>query len=76
MDKMFCMGVAIGMVGGALIAVNSNKARTLIKKSQDEAIEKMNCLMDEKLKDFSSKSGSSAGSSSGMTDYNKDVAAD
>ncbi len=70
------MGVAVGLVGGALIAVNSNKARTLIKKSQDEVMEKANCLMDEKLKDFSSKSGSSAGSSSGMTDDNKDAAAD
>ena len=50
MEKMFCIGLALGMVGGALIVANSYKARSLVKKSQTEVMDKVNEMMDEKLK--------------------------
>ncbi len=50
MEKLFCLGVALGMVGGALIVANSYKARSLVKKSQAELMQKVDEMMDEKLK--------------------------
>ncbi len=50
MEKLFCLGVAIGMVGGALLVANSYKARSLVKKSQAELMDKVNEMMDERLK--------------------------
>ncbi len=55
MEKMFCLGLMFGMVGGALIVANSYKARTLVKKSQSEVMEKVNEMMDEKLQAMSGK---------------------
>ncbi len=52
MEKLFCLGVALGMVGGALLVANSYKARSLVKKSQSEIMEKVNEMMDERLKTF------------------------
>ena len=49
MEKMFCLGIVLGMVGGALIVANSYKARALVKKSQAEILEKMDEMMDERL---------------------------
>ena len=34
MEKIFCLGVMLGAVGGALLVANSYKARSLVKKSQ------------------------------------------
>lgn len=50
MEKMFCLGVMIGAIGGALLVANSFKMRSLVKKSQAEFVEKVNEMMDEKLK--------------------------
>ena len=50
MEKMFCLGLALGMVGGALIVANSYKARSLVKKSQAELLQKVDEMMDERLK--------------------------
>ena len=50
MEKMFCLGLALGMVGGALIVANSYKARSLVKKSQAELLQKVDERMDERLK--------------------------
>lgn len=50
MEKMFCLGLAFGMVGGALIVANSYKARSLVKKSQAELLQKVDEMMDERLK--------------------------
>lgn len=55
MEKMFCMGLALGMIGGALIVANSHKARTLVKKGQDEMVDKIETVIDNKLKNFCSK---------------------
>ena len=50
MDKVFCIGLLFGMVGGALIVANSYKARSLVKKSQAEIMQKVDEMMDERLK--------------------------
>jgi len=70
MEKMFCMGLALGMVGGALIVANSHKARTLVKKGQDEMVDKIENMMDEKLKCFGSDRGGADSPSGG--DMNAD----
>lgn len=49
MEKMFCLGLVFGAVGGALLVANSYKARSLVKKSQAEFMQKVNDMMDEKL---------------------------
>ena len=56
MEKMFCLGVMFGMVGGALLVANSYKARTLVKKGQTEVMDKVNQMMDEKLAAMNQKS--------------------
>lgn len=66
MEKMFCMGLALGMVGGALIVANSHKARTLVKKGQDEMVDKIENIMDEKLKCFGSDRGGESPSGGDM----------
>ncbi len=50
MEKLFCLGLLFGMVGGALIVANSYKARSLVKKSQSEIMDKVDEKMDECLK--------------------------
>ncbi len=46
------MGLMLGAVGGALIVANSYKARSLVKKGQAEFTQKVNEMMDEKLKEM------------------------
>ena len=48
MEK-FAIGLVIGGIGGALLAANNYKMRTLIKKSQEEVQAKLDRLMDEKI---------------------------
>ena len=40
MDEKFFAGAMLGMLGGALIAANSVKARQMIKDGQDKVMEK------------------------------------
>ncbi len=54
MEKMFCLGLLFGAVGGALIVANSYKARSLVKKSQAELMEKVDEMMDERLRQMES----------------------
>ena len=48
-SKTFILGLALGMVGGALIVANSQKARRMVKNSQEqlrkkaEELGKCNC---------------------------------
>lgn len=49
MEKMFCLGLVFGALGGALVVANSYKMRSLVKKSQSEFIEKVNEAVDERL---------------------------
>ena len=39
-SKMFIVGLALGMVGGALIVANSQKARQAVKNSQEQVCRK------------------------------------
>lgn len=50
MEKMFCLGLALGLLGGALIVANNYKARALVKKGQQEVLDKVDGMLDEKLK--------------------------
>ena len=48
MEK-FAVGIALGMLGGALLVTNNYRLRTLLKKTQDEVSAKMDKCMDEKI---------------------------
>ncbi len=48
MEK-FAIGLIIGGIGGALLAANNYKMRTLIKKGQEEVMAKVDEFMDEKI---------------------------
>lgn len=48
MEK-FILGLAVGMAGGALLVANNCKLRRLVKKNQDELMEKAESYIDEKL---------------------------
>ena len=41
MEKIFCLGLMFGAVGGALLVANSYKARSLVKKSQADVMQKV-----------------------------------
>ncbi len=56
MEKMFCLGLLLGAVSGALLVANSYKARSLVKKSQAEVMQKVDEMMDERLKAQTEKS--------------------
>ncbi len=49
MEKMFCLGLALGALGGALAVANSCKMRSLVKKSQDDFLEKIDEAVDARL---------------------------
>ncbi|MBQ7948672.1 MAG: hypothetical protein IJ284_02820 [Clostridia bacterium] len=51
MEK-FAIGLVIGGLGGALLAANNYKMRTLIKKGQEEVQMKLDKLMDEKIEEM------------------------
>ena len=50
MEK-FAIGLVIGGLGGAILAANNYKMRTLIKKGQAEVQAKLDKLMDEKIEE-------------------------
>ena len=58
MEKIFCLGWMFGAVGGALLVANSYKARSLVKKSQADVMQKVSDMMDERLQQQSSDSQS------------------
>ena len=49
MEK-FAIGMLLGGLGGAILVANNYKMRTLVKKSQNEVQNKLDALLDEKLK--------------------------
>ena len=60
---------ALGAVGGALLAANSCKMRTLVRKGQEEVKQRLDEMMDEKLKDMENGGGVfSSGSSENLDD--------
>ena len=58
MEKIFCLGLMFGAVGGALLVANSYKARSLVKKSQADVMQNVSDMMDERLQQQSSDSQS------------------
>ena len=44
MNEKFMFGLALGMLGGAVIATNSVKARQLVKSGQEQVVEKAETL--------------------------------
>ena len=58
MEKIFCLGLMFGAVGGALLVANSYKARSLVKKSQADVMQKVSDMRDERLQQQSSDSQS------------------
>ena len=48
MEK-FILGVAIGMAGGALAVANNCKLRNLVKKNQEDLMQKAEKYIDGKL---------------------------
>lgn len=42
-DKFLC-GIILGMVGGAVLATNSAKARQMVRDGQEQVIDKMSEL--------------------------------
>lgn len=54
MEK-FAIGLVVGGVCGALLTANNYKMRTLVRKGQEEVQEKLDELMDEKIRAFEEK---------------------
>ncbi len=50
-SKFFCIGLALGMLGGALLVANSNKVRNAVRNSQEQILQKA----EELSKDCSEK---------------------
>ena len=49
MEKVFCLGLVVGAAVGALVVANNYKARSLVKKSQAEFLQKVDEMMEERL---------------------------
>ncbi len=57
MEK-FIFGLALGMAGGALIVANNCKLLNLVKKNQEDLMQKAECYIDKKLEEFECKESS------------------
>lgn len=57
MEK-FMLGVAIGMAGGALAVANNCKLRNLVKKNQEDLLQKAEQYIDSKLEQKSGETTS------------------
>ena len=44
MNDKFLFGVILGMLGGAILATNSAKARQMVKAGQEQVVEKADVL--------------------------------
>lgn len=55
MEK-FIFGVAVGMAGGALLVANNCKLRNLVKKNQEDLMQKAERYIDQKLEECKRKS--------------------
>ncbi len=50
MEDSFLCGILLGMLGGALVATNSQKARQMVKDGQEQVKEKVEKLAKSKKK--------------------------
>ncbi len=51
MDDKFLCGIVLGMLGGAIIATNSAKARQAVKDGQEQVKQKMDELSKKSKKE-------------------------
>lgn len=56
MEK-FIVGLAVGMAAGAVLVANNCKLRNLVKKNQEDLMEKAENYIDTKLEQYEVKSG-------------------
>ena len=49
------LGVALGMAGGALVVANNCKLRNLVKKNQEDLMQKAEQYIDSKLEKMEQK---------------------
>ena len=54
MEK-FILGAVLGMAGGALLVANNCKLRNLVKKNQDDLLQKAEQYIDNKLEKMEKK---------------------
>ena len=50
--EKFIFGLAVGMAGGALLVANNCKLLNLVKKNQEDIMEKDECYIDKKLEEL------------------------
>ncbi len=48
MEKDFCMGILVGLMGGAIAAANSFKVRKAVKDGQDQIMTMLNKMNEKK----------------------------
>ncbi len=64
--KEFITGIALGMAGGALVVANSCKLRKMIKKNQEEVMQKAEDYIDRQLEKASCKASCNAPAEQGL----------
>lgn len=64
--KEFVMGIVLGMAGGALVVANSCKLRKMIKKNQEEIMQKAESYIDRQLEKASCKASDGASAAEGL----------
>ena len=53
--EKFILGAVLGMAGGALLVANNCKLRNLVKKNQDDLLQKAEQYIDNKLEKMEKK---------------------
>lgn len=51
MSNEFCIGVILGMIGGALLINNSKKAKEMLDEGQQKIVKKLNNQKDKQPND-------------------------
>ena len=64
--KEFVMGIALGMAGGALVVANSCKLRKMIRKNQEEIMQKGESYIDQQLEKGSCTAADGASAAEGL----------
>lgn len=54
------MGLVLGMAAGAVVVANNCKLRNLVKKNQEDLMQKAECYIDKKLEDLENMGGNQA----------------
>lgn len=57
MEKDFCLGIAIGLFGGAIAAANSFKVRKTVKDGQEQIMNMLNKLNEQRKEKLGGENG-------------------